>query len=49
MHQGKLNLCQPISLGSGYRTSALTIVGVTIEVPGEVDSLRLLNFVNVVI
>ena len=43
MHQGKLNLCHPISLSSRYRTSALTIVGVTTEVPGEVDSLRILN------
>ena len=39
IHQGKLNLRHPIYLSSGSSTSILTMVGVTMEGPEEVDSL----------
>ena len=40
VHHVKLNLLQPISLSSGYRTSILTMAGVNMEGPYEVASPR---------
>ena len=39
VHQGKLNLLQPISLSSVSRASVFTMTGVTMEGPDDVDYL----------
>ena len=45
VQQGKLNICQPISMSFGSRDYVFTVTGVTMEGHGDFDYIGLLTSV----